>query len=210
MLDYEKYFYKNNFDEFHFIKDDDFFIEIYEDETSIYRIFLIIYEGKKIENADEIFKILNISKEKFEKEISQTKCLKNNMFIFKNKIFVRNVYKRKLLNFVEKYLEKNSDYINHKIGIKFATQFLTYYKINLYKKNYEMNIEKYLKIIDIDYKEYIKETFKNNNFDEPTILPILYGDVFIKKNDAFNFITLANEDLLDKIKISEIINEMGG
>ena len=73
-----------------------------------------------------------------------------------------------------------------------------------------MNIKKYLKIIDIDYKEYIKETFKNNNFDEPTILPILYGDVFIKKNDAFNFITLANEDLLDKIKIAEIINEMGG
>ena len=41
LKDFENFAKQNNFDEFHFIKDNDFFIEIYEDETSIYRIFLI-------------------------------------------------------------------------------------------------------------------------------------------------------------------------
>ena len=90
MLDYEKYFYKNNFDEFHFIKDNDFFIEIYEDEFYHQIIKPSTMNDKEtiVKESNDINEFLKYLKQRFvENKIKEIEkdfknCWQDNSFYY--------------------------------------------------------------------------------------------------------------------------------
>ena len=55
---------------------------------------------------------------------------------------------------------------------------------------------------------YVNEIFTNNKIDVPNLIYTMCYYAFEKEEDAFNFLTLANKDLFDKIKMYFVLNKL--
>ena len=62
--------------------------------------------------------------------------------------------------------------------------------------------------IEYDYIDYVNEIFTNNKIDVPNLIYIMLDYAFEKEEDAFNFLTLSNKNLFDKIKMYFILSKL--
>ena len=175
-----------------------------EYNTLYFNKMVIKKDNKTFDNADFILKMLNINKEQFEKIIEEDNDLKDDIFIFRNKILIKNISINDFINCTKGKI--NTD--NIKFDLK--TIETKYYKLMMFENNNIIDVEAQFRALKIDYKKYIKDTFIKNGLEAPNLLYYGFEYNFENKKDIFDFLMLTKSDLFDKIKLGKVVNGLEG
>ena len=208
ILDYSKYYKYVSNKTYRFYSDSIgmdnkkviFDIEFYE--TSSFKRMYIKDGNTVIYKVNDIAKEFNTSIKNIKDIFKKDSFFRKGAFVYDNKIIVNNGYKYDFL----KLISENFNYDITKL--RFDITEVGYYKLFIYVNGVRVYLNQVFDEIEYDYIDYVNEIFTNNKIDVPNLIYIMLDYAFEKEEDAFNFLTLANKNLFDKIKMYFILSKL--